>query len=76
MYKYSLSAADNAKIFVDASAPAVISAIKSNLNEATDYLDIIARRKKNHIRDPMYDMAVIPVAFTTAVRIENANHVQ
>lgn len=66
MYNYSLSTttADNTKVFVDASAPAVITAIKASLNEQTDYLEIIARRKKNHIRDPMYDMAVIPVNFT------------
>jgi hypothetical protein len=64
MYKYDVSR-DNTKIFVDASAPAVITAIKANLNEQTDYLDIMARRKKNHIRDPMYDMAVIPIAFTS-----------
>ena len=67
MYKYGLSKADNdIKIFIDASAPAVITAIKSNLNEQTDYLDIIARSKKNHIRDSTYDMTVIPVTFTSA----------
>jgi hypothetical protein len=69
MYKYGLSTAgndNNTKIFVDASSPAVITAIKSNLNEQTDYLEVIARRKKNHIRDPAYDMAVIPVTFTSA----------
>jgi hypothetical protein len=65
LYKYGISK-DSTRIFVDASAPAVITAIKANLNEQTDYLDIIARRKKNRIRDPMYDMAVIPVTFTTA----------
>ncbi|HEY6884551.1 MAG TPA: hypothetical protein VI278_10975, partial [Nitrososphaeraceae archaeon] len=64
MYKYGTE--DNTKIFVDASAPAVITAIKSNINEQTDYLEVIARRKKNHIRDPTFDMAVIPVNFTTA----------
>jgi hypothetical protein len=65
VYKYTISK-DNTKIFVDASAPAVITAIKSNLNEGTDYLEIISRRKKNHLRDPMYDMTVIPVTFTSA----------
>jgi hypothetical protein len=49
MYKYSLST-DNTKISVDASAPEVITAIKANLNQQTDYLDIIARRKKPHKR--------------------------
>jgi hypothetical protein len=65
MYKYNLSS-QNTKVYVDGSSPAVITAIKANLNEETDYLDIIARRKKNHLRDPMYDMTVIPVTFTTA----------
>jgi hypothetical protein len=65
MYKHNLST-DNTKIFVESSAPAVITAIKSKLNEQTDYLEVIARRKKNHIQDPMYDMTVIPVTFTTA----------
>ena len=66
MYKYGLSTVDNTKIFIDASAPAVITAIKANLNEQTDYLEVISRRKKNHIRDPTFDMTVIPVAFTSA----------
>jgi hypothetical protein len=65
MYKHNLST-DNTRIFVESSAPAVITAIKSKLNEQTDYLEVIARRKKNHIRDPMYDTTVIPVTFTTA----------
>jgi hypothetical protein len=50
MYKYGLSTVDNTKIFVDASAPEVITAIKAYLNEQTDYLEVIARRKKNHMR--------------------------
>jgi len=49
MYKHNLST-DNTRIFVESSAPAVITAIKSKLNEQTDYLEVIARRKKNHIR--------------------------
>jgi hypothetical protein len=65
MFKHNLST-DNTKIFVDASSPAVITAIKANLDEQTDYVEVIARRKKNHIRDPTFGMAVIPVAFTAA----------
>jgi hypothetical protein len=65
MYNYNLTM-ENTKIFVDASAPAVITAIKANLNEQTDYLEVIARRKKKHIRDPTFDMSVIPVNFTSA----------
>jgi hypothetical protein len=65
MYKYSLSTEDNTKIFVDTSAPGVITAIKANLNEQTDYVEVIARRKKNHLRDPTFDMAVITVTFTS-----------
>jgi hypothetical protein len=42
-----------------------LAAIKANLNEQTDYLELIARRKKNHIRDPMYDTTVVPVTFST-----------
>jgi hypothetical protein len=41
MFKYNLST-DNTKIFIDASSPAVITAIKANLNEQTDYLEVIA----------------------------------
>jgi hypothetical protein len=53
IYKYDLSVAgDDTKAFIDASAPAVIKAIKANLNEQTDYLEVISRRRKNHIRDP------------------------
>jgi hypothetical protein len=66
MYKYGLSSGDNTKVFIDASAPAVITSIKANLDEQTDYMEVIARRKKNHIRDPTFDMDVIPVNFTAA----------
>lgn len=69
MYNYNLTM-ENTKIFVDASAPAVIIAIKANLNEQTDYLEVIARRKKNHIRDPTFDMSVIPINFTSAEKKE------
>jgi hypothetical protein len=42
-------------------------AVKSldNEEEPSDYLDIIARRKKEKIRDPCYDMCVIPVNSST-----------
>lgn len=64
MIKYNLST-NNTKILVDASAPSVIAAIKSNLNEQTNYLQLLAYRKKNKVNDPYYDMVVIPVPFTT-----------
>jgi hypothetical protein len=66
MYKNNLSTTDNTKIFVDSSVPAVITAVKASLNEQTDYLEVITRCKKNHIRDPTFDMTVIPVTFTSA----------
>jgi hypothetical protein len=52
MCKYNLSAGDNTKILIDASAAAVITAFKANLDEQIDYLEVIGRRKKNQIRDP------------------------
>jgi hypothetical protein len=56
---------DNTKIFIDASSPAVVMAVKKSLGEYSNYLEIIARRKKQKIRDPCYDMCVIPVNFNT-----------
>ncbi|MGA9171400.1 MAG: hypothetical protein WBZ20_14775 [Nitrososphaeraceae archaeon] len=67
MERYDLTH-DNTKIFIDASSPAVVMAVKKSLDdkeEPSDYLDIIARRKKQKIRDPCYDMCVIPVNFST-----------
>ena len=67
MERYALTH-DNTKIFIDASSPAVVMAVKRSLDdeeEPSDYLDIIARRKKQKIRDPCYDMCVIPVNFNT-----------
>jgi hypothetical protein len=43
-------------------------AVKKSLDdkeEPSEYLEIIARRKKQKIRDPCYDMCVIPVNFST-----------
>jgi hypothetical protein len=67
MERYDLTH-DNTKIFIDASSPAVVMAVKKSLDdekEPSDYLEIIARRKKQKIRDPCYDMCVIPVNFST-----------
>jgi len=64
MAQYNL-AADNTKVFIDASSPAVVMAVKQSLNEQTDYLEVIARRKKQNLKDPCYDMCVVPVNFST-----------
>jgi hypothetical protein len=64
MSRYDLSY-ENTKIFIDASSPAVVTAVKTSLDERTDYLDIIARRKKQKLKDPCYDMVVAPVNFNT-----------
>jgi hypothetical protein len=64
MAQYNL-AADNTKIFIDASSPAVVMAVKQSLYESTDYLEVIARRKKQKLKDPCYDMCVVPVNFST-----------
>ena len=69
MEKYGLNK-QNVKILVDASAPSVVSALKSNMNERTDYLSLLDFRKKNKLRDPYYDMTVIPVSFNTATKKE------
>jgi hypothetical protein len=51
---------------IDASSPAVVTAVKQGLDERPDYLEIIARRKKQKIKDPCYDMVVVvPVNFNT-----------
>jgi hypothetical protein len=42
------------------------TAIRSNLNEATNYLQLIEWRKKQKDRNPHYDMCVIPVNFSTS----------
>ena len=72
MYKYNLSTTDNTKIFVDSSVPAVITAVKANLNEQTDYLEVITRCKKNHIRDPTFDITFIPVTLPLQKRRDAA----
>ena len=64
MSRYDLSY-QNTRIFIDASSPAVVTAVKTSLGERPDYLEIIARRKKQKLRDPCYDMVVVPVNFST-----------
>jgi hypothetical protein len=69
MLKYHLDI-NNTKILVDASAPSVVSAIKSQMNEPTDYLTLLNNRKKYKLRDIYFDMTVIPVTFNTATKKE------
>jgi hypothetical protein len=48
MERYDLTH-DNTEIFIDASSPAVVMAVKKSLDneeEPSDYLEIIARRSK------------------------------
>ena len=40
------------------------------MGEQTDYLSLLDYRKKYKIRDPYFDMAVIPVNFNTASKKE------
>lgn len=65
MVKYDLNES-NTKILVDASSPSVVSAIKSNLGEPTEYSQLMAYRKKQGIRDITAGMTCIPVTFTHA----------
>ena len=64
MSRYYLSY-ENTRIFIDASSPAVVTAVKQSLDERPDYLEKIARRKKQKLRDPCYDMVVVPLNFST-----------
>jgi hypothetical protein len=64
MSRYDLSY-QNTRIFIDASSPAVVTAVKQSLDERPDYLEIVARRKKQKIKDPCYDRVVVPVNFST-----------
>lgn len=65
MLKYQLHA-NNTKILVDQSSPAVVSALKSLMGKETNYLSLLNHRKNLKIMDIYYDMSVIPVPFTTA----------
>jgi len=69
MLKYHLSSV-NTKILVDASAPSVVSALKSQMGEALDYLGLLNNLKKYKIRDIYFDMTVIPATFNTATKKE------
>ena len=51
---------ENTWIFIDASSVVVVTVVKQSLDERPDYLEIIARRKKPKIKDPCYDMVVVP----------------
>jgi len=53
MLKYNLNTY-NTKILVDASAPSVVSALKSQMNEAADYITLLDYRKKIKLRDPFF----------------------
>jgi hypothetical protein len=64
MMQYHLTQ-DNTRIPIDASVPSVVMAVKKSLDEPSEYLEIIARRKKQEIRDPYFDMCIIPVNFNT-----------
>lgn len=69
MLKYSLNTY-NTKILVDSSAPSIVSALNSQMNEATDYLTLLNNRKKYKLRDVYFDMTVIPVNFSLANKKE------
>jgi hypothetical protein len=64
MRQYHL-AQDNTKILIDASSPSIVMAVKRSLDEPSEYLETISRRRKQDIRDPYFDMCVIPVNFNT-----------
>jgi hypothetical protein len=62
MLKYHLTR-DNLKILVDSSSPAVVAALKAQLGDKPDYVSLINYRKHMGVRDPTFDMCVIPVNF-------------
>jgi hypothetical protein len=59
MSYYDLSYEDT-RIFIDASSPAVIISVKPSHDEWPDYLEIMARKKKQKIKDPYYAIVVVP----------------
>jgi hypothetical protein len=69
MLKYHLSSL-NTKILVEASAPSVVSALKSQMGEAVDYLTLLNNRKKYKLRDVYFDMTVLPIVFNTTIKKE------
>jgi hypothetical protein len=69
MLKYNLNIY-NTKILVDASAPSVVSALKSQMGEPTDYLTLLNNRKKYKLRDIYFDMTVLPIVFNTTTKKE------
>jgi hypothetical protein len=62
MLKYHLTR-DSLKILVDSSSPAVVAALKVQLGDKPDYVSLINYRKHMGVRDPTFDMCVIPVNF-------------
>jgi hypothetical protein len=52
------------KVYVDAANPAIITGLKRELGERTDYEEQIAYLKKHHT-DPKYWMQVLPVSFNS-----------
>jgi hypothetical protein len=53
-----------------ALATSLVSALKSQMGEPTDYLSLLNYRKKNKLHDIYFDMTVIPVTFNTATKKE------
>jgi hypothetical protein len=53
MIKYRLNS-NNTKVLVDASAPSVVSALKSQMNESTEYLPLLDHRKKMKMRRHLF----------------------
>jgi hypothetical protein len=52
------------KVFVDAANPAIVSGLKRELGERTDYEEHIGYIRKHH-SDPVYWMQVLPVSFNS-----------
>jgi hypothetical protein len=59
MSSYDLSYEDT-MIFIDASSPAVVTPVRQGLDERSDHLEIIARRKRQKIKNPCYAIVVVP----------------
>ena len=62
MEKYGISR-ENIKYFVDASSPAVCTAIMNEFGDKSNYTQVTAFRKAQGIKNVWYDYHVIPVNF-------------